>query len=114
MLQNKKRIDQINPAYQYIGKENGQNVFLVNIQENKQVKKKINLDDALLDDLEFPEEYYNSQWKEEKTKDENEFNQIDFYRMDYKESQYYIYRQLVSISSLLLDIKEVLKNEKKS
>lgn len=105
-----------NPNYQYIGtNEIGYKEYLVNIKESKGNKKTINLDDALMDCDEFPDDYFVNDWQETRTKetDENNLTENDFYRMDFKTIQYHIYRQLVNISSLLSDIQEVLKDDTK-
>ena len=114
MLENKKKLDHENSPYHYVGKELGHDVYLVDIKENKTKKTEINLDDALLDSSDFSDEYYDCQWREEPPKNENDLNQNDFYRMEYKEIQYHIYRQLKNLSSLLSDIKEVVVNGNKA
>ena len=120
MLESKKTMDNKYPeSYRFIGKdENGYNNYFVPIKENTHSNKSvINLDDALLDDdcldNELPDEYYNCEWKDEPPKDENSLTQIDFMRMDFRESQYHIYKQLVNISSLLSYIKDVVIDDRK-
>ena len=112
MLESKKVMDNKYPeSYSFIGKdENGYNNYFVPIKENTHSNKTvINLDDALLDD-ELPDDYYNCEWKEEPPKDENSLTQIDFMRMDFRECEYHLYKQLVNISSLLSYIKDVVKD----
>ena len=84
---------------------------IVQIRENNNKKPTINLDDGLYDEI--PEEYYQYDWQETPKiqKDENNLTQNDFYSMEWKETQYHLYRQLVNISSFLSDIKDVLNNE---
>ena len=67
----------------------------------------------LLEDSEFSNDYYNFEWREEPPKDENSLTQIDFMRMDFRECEYHIYKQLVNISSLLSYIKDVVIDDKK-
>ena len=115
MLESKKTMDNKYPeSYKFVGKDNcGYDSYLVNTRENNAPKKIINLDDALLDDDsldELPAEYYNYEWREEPTKDENSLTQIDFMRMDFRECEYHLYKQLVNISSLLSYIKDVVKD----
>ena len=114
MLQNKRRLDEVSNAYKYIGQECGYNMYLTNIRENTNKKQKLNLDDALLDDDNFPNEYYKSEWKEDELKEDDDLSKLDFFRTNSKECQYLIYKQLVSISSSLSDIKEVLSGGNES
>ena len=115
MLESKKVMDNKYPeSYKFVGKDNcGYDCYLVNTRENNTPKKIINLDDALLDDDcldELPDEYYNYEWREEPSKDKNSLTQIDFMRMDFRECEYHLYKQLVNISSLLSYIKDVVKD----
>ena len=103
--------------------------------ERMKKEKEINLDDALFDSEEekeayykrqeaiekgeiddFPEEYYHLDWNDtpEEAEDEKIRTQYDFSHDDFKNNQYYIYRQLINISSLLSDIKEVLSDGNKA
>lgn len=105
MLKNKENI--YPDTFKYMGKDNGLNCYVVPIRENSgKRKKEINLDDALLED--FPDDYYNGSWQDEPRKAENELEQIDFFRMDYKESLFCIYKQLVNLSSIISHIQEVV------
>lgn len=98
MLESKKTMDNKYPeSYKFIGKdENGYNNYFVPIKENTHSNKSvINLDDALLDDDsldELSDDYFDCEWREEPPKDENSLTQIDFMRMDFRESQYHIYK----------------------
>lgn len=67
----------------------------------------------LLEDSEFSNDYYNCEWREEPPKDENSLTQIDFMRMDFRECEYHLYKQLVNISSLLSYIKDVVIDDRK-
>lgn len=71
------------------------------------------LEEEKLGDL--PEEYYNCDWQDtpNTVQDNKSLTQNDFFRMEWKEIQYHLYKQLLSISSLLTDIKEVLSNDRK-
>ena len=72
-------------------------------------KKEINLDDALLDDWDFDddqketkkEQRYDWQDTPAKETDPNNLTRNDFFKMDWKETQYQLYRLLVNISSSL-------------
>ena len=112
MLTNKPRLDAINPEYKYVGKEQGYDMYVVPIKENTYKRPKINLDDALLDCDDFPSAYYEQNWDgtTEETKKEKMFSQQEFYNMGVPFQMYYVYKQLVDITSLLSDIKEVLKD----
>lgn len=76
-------------------------------------KKEINLDDALLEDWDFDDNWKETDfdWKDTPAKetDPNNLSRNDFFRMDWKETQYQLYRLLVNISSSLSDIQEVAK-----
>lgn len=112
---------------------------LVPVRENKRKRRTIEMEMAFFDDLKdydkwkesgIPlEEYLPDVFKDNGDKkvngrydwedtppvevDENNLKKDDFYRMEWKETQYHIYRLLLDISSSLSDIKEVLKNEVK-
>ena len=94
--------------YDAIGNEMRE--YKVNVNENQNEKKTINLDDALLDDFTFPDEYYNFSWDDTpvSAKDEKNISQQEFYNMDFKSQLYFVYRQLLEISSFLSDINEVV------
>lgn len=76
-------------------------------------KKEINLDDALSDDWDFDDSQQNTNfnWNDTPAKetDANNLTQNDFFRMEWKETQYQLYRLLLDISSSLSNIKEVAK-----
>lgn len=90
--------------------------IVVPVKENNHSNKTvINLDDALIDceddeEMAFSEEYYNSDWSDTPAAEEDEkiLTQQQFYNMPSGCQSYYLYRQLINISSLLSDIKEVL------
>ena len=104
-------------------------------ERKKQREKEMDLDNWLFDseeekeeyykrrkaieneeEMEFSEEYYNYKWDDAPvaSDDDKIINRYDFYNKDYKDQQYYIYKQLVNISSLLSDIKEVLSDGNKT
>lgn len=85
--------------------------WLFDSEEEKEAYYKRKEQNGELEEL--PEEYYNCEWKDEPPKDENSLTQIDFMRMDFRESQYHIYKQLVNISSLLSYIKDVVIDDRK-
>ena len=68
----------------------------------------------LLEDTisEFPNEYYKSEWNDDTPASEKEkiIDQQTFYNMPSGLQQYYLYRQLVNIYSLLSDIKDVVSD----
>ena len=68
------------------------------------------------EELDFPKEYYNSDWNDTPAAEEEEkiLTKHNFLNMDFKECQYHIYKQLVNISSSLSDIKEVLSDGNKA
>lgn len=83
-------------------------------------KKEICLDDALLEDWDFEDDA--SKKENEKnhmmhtpdfTDDNNILSQNDFFRMEWKETQYQLYRLLLNISSSLSNIQEVAKQNDK-
>lgn len=84
-------------------------------------KKEINLDDALLDDWDFDDDQKETKkeqrydWQDTPAKgiDANNLTQNDFFRMDWKETQYQLYRLLLDISSSLSNIQEVAKQNDK-
>lgn len=86
MLVNNRRLDEINPNYRYTGKVDGYNTYLVEARENNTHKKKLNLDDALKDCEDFPNEYYNCDWKntDKVVEDKNIISANNFYGLDYK------------------------------
>ena len=118
MLKNKDWNENTNSAYQFMGFDDfGNKEYLVNINENNHSNKTAtNLDDCLFDDWEF-EDNSTINKEVESTPDYMNDNKIltrnDFYRMEWKETQYQIYRLLVNISSSLSDIKEVPKENEK-
>ena len=112
MISERKRLDEVNPAYRYIGKENGYDMYVVPVRENKSVKKETNLDDYLLEDEELPKEYYNYSLddEEKKDKEKNNYTKNDFFRMEYKDCMYVLYKQMSSLYSSLSVIQEVINN----
>lgn len=83
-------------------------------------KKEINLDDALLEDWDFDdnqqkkEHRYSQEDTPAKGIDANNLSENDFFKSDWRGSQYQLYKLLLNISSSLSDIKEVLKDETKN
>lgn len=75
--------------YDMIGNEFHE--YTCKIRENNTPKKKINLDDALLDD-DFQSPDYNWSNTFEKPKDENNLSDNDFYRMEFKQCMYALYK----------------------
>lgn len=115
-----KVVKEINPLGQVIIHQ------FVNIRENTGEKEKSNRDEALSEELELLEEWAfddeNETKKEQrfdwedmpaKETDPNNLSRNDFFRMDWKETQYQLYRLLVNISSSLSDIQEVAKQNDK-
>ena len=103
------------------------NIVSVQIKENTGEKEKSNLDEALPEEIELLEEWDFDDKKETKKEqrfdwddtpakepDENNLSENDFYKMDWKKSQYQIYRLLVNISSSLSNIQEVAKQNDKA
>ena len=86
--------------YQYISNEKSEEEK----KEEKERKWKYTFD-HLFDDCDedevFQQEYGNYDWDgtEYKADDDKIINRYDFYNKDFKDQQYYIYRQLVNISS---------------
>lgn len=80
-------------------------------------KKEINLDDALSDDWDFDDNQQNTNfdWKDTPAKetDANNLTRNDFFKMEWKETQYQLYRLLLNISSSLSNIQEVAKQNDK-
>ena len=82
-------------------------------------KKEINLDDALLEDWDFDDNQQKKEqrfdWEDTPAKgiDANNLSEKDFFKMDWKETQYQLYRLLLNISSSLSDIQEVAKQNDK-
>ena len=110
---------------------------LVPVRENKRKRRTIEMEMAFFDDLKdydkwkesgIPLEEYlpdvfkdngdkkvNGRYDQDDTPsdkiDENNLTKMNFKEMEWKETQYHIYRLLLEISSSLSDIKEVLKDE---
>ena len=86
----------------------GNKEYLVNIKENTYSNKTaINLDDCLFDDWEFEDNSAVNNEVEntpDYANDDKILTRNDFFKMDWKETQYQIYRLLVNISSSLSDI----------
>lgn len=104
-----------NPAYKYVGVDEttGNNMYIVPIRENKKVKEEVQLDDGLFYDDSLPEEYYSDlDMPDVKEIDYNNLTKKDFYKMDYKEICYVLYRQINIFISLLSDKQEVCKDGK--
>ena len=61
------------------------------------------LDEKYKKKEDFPEEYYNFNWNDtpEPEPDENNLSKKDFYNMDWRETQYQLYKLLLNISSFL-------------
>ena len=101
--------------YKYISSEKSEE------ERKKEREKKWKYEfDHLFDDCDedevFQQEYGNYDWDSTPVKEDDDkiINRYDFYNKDFKDQQYYIYRQLVNISSLLSDIKEVLSDGNKA
>ena len=118
MLVNKADMENTSPAYQFMGYDAcGNKEYLVNVKENvKSNRVVINLDDGLFDDWEFEDDTIKNN-EVQRTPDYTDDNKIltrnDFFRMEWKETQYQIYRLLVNISSSLSDIQDVANKKEK-
>lgn len=118
MLKNKAEMENTNPAYQFVGYDAcGNREYLVNVKENTHSNKTAtNLDDCLFDGWDF-EDDKSAENEVARTPDYTDDDKIltrnDFFRMDWKETQYQLYRLLVNISSSLSDIQEVAKQNDK-
>lgn len=108
-----KVVKEINPLGQAMIHKN------VIIKENRKEKEKIQLDEDILNDWCFDDnqqkdnQRYDWDYTPEPEPDENNLSENDFYKMDWKKSQYQIYRLLVNISSSLSNIQEVAKQNDK-
>lgn len=121
-LKPKEELEIANPAYKFMGYDDcGNKEYLVNVKENTHSNKTAtNLDDYLPDCWDFEDEASENEIEKndlihtpEITDDEKILTRNDFFRMDWKEAQYQIYRLLVNISSSLSDMKEVAKDGNK-
>ena len=104
----------INPLGQVIIKK------YITFRENVNEKQEISLDESLLEDFDDDnqlktktEQHYDCEDTPEPESDEKILSEIDFYRMDWKETQYTIYRLLVNIASSLSYVKDVPKENGK-
>ena len=102
------------------------NIVSVQIKENTGEKEKSNRDEALPEELELLEEWAFDDQKETKKEqrfnwedtpaketDANNLTRNDFFKMEWKETQYQLYRLLLNISSSLSNIQEVAKQNDK-
>ena len=117
-LKPKEELENTNPAYQFVGYDAcGNREYLVNIKENNNSNKTVSyLDDCLFDGWEFEDDKIsnnNVDRTPDYTDDDKILTRNDFFRMDWKETQYQLYRLLVNISSSLSDIQEVAKQNDK-
>lgn len=103
-----KIVKEINPLGQVMIHQ------FVNIRENTDEKKENNLDESLLEDLALLEDLDFDDQKEAKKEqrfdwndtpaketDPNNLTRNDFFKMDWKETQYQLYKLLLNISSSL-------------
>ena len=103
-----KIVKEINPLGQVMIHQ------FVNIRENTDEKKENNLDEslsedlALLEDLDFDDQKEAKKeqrfdWNDTPAKetDQNNLTRNDFFKMDWKETQYQLYKLLLNISSSL-------------
>ena len=112
-----KELENINSAYRFIGYDDcGNKEYLVNVEENTHSNKTVsNIDDALFDGWDFEDNVSENEKNEPMntpyfTGNDKFLTQNDFYKLDWKETQYQIYRLLVNISSSLSNIQEVAKD----
>ena len=117
-----KELENTNPAYQFVGYDAcGNREYLVNVKENTYSNKTAtNLDDCLFDGWDFEDDAPENENDKndvmhttEIVEDNKTLKRNDFFKMEWKEAQYQLYRLLVNISSSLSDIKEVAKDGNK-
>lgn len=60
----------------------------INIKENTGKKEEKNLDNDSLDDWDFDDSYYNMDYTPDTEPDEKNLSEKDFFKMDWKETQY--------------------------
>ena len=122
MLKNKAEMENTNPAYQFVGYDAcGNREYLVNVKENTHSNKTAtNLDDCLFDGWDFEDDAPENENDKndvmhtpENVEDDKTLTRNDFFRMDWKETQYQLYRLLVNISSSLSNNQEVAKQNDK-
>lgn len=121
MLKNKEELKDTNSAYKFIGYDDqGNREYLVNIKENTHSKKdELNYDDFVFDDLDYDWDFDDTtvnnevERKPDYIDDDRILTRNDFFRMEWKETQYQIYRLLVNISSSLSNVQEVAKQNNK-
>ena len=122
MLKNKAEMENTNPAYQFVGYDAcGNREYLVNVKENTHSNKTAtNLDDCIFDGWDFEDDAPENENDKndvmhtpEIVEDDKILTRNDIFRMDWKETQYQLYRLLVNISSSLSDIQEVAKQNDK-
>lgn len=117
-----RELENMNSAYQFVGYDDcGNKEYLVNVKENTHSNKTAtNLDDCLFDGWDFEDDAPENENDKndvmhtpEIIEDDKTLTRNDFFKMEWKEAQYQLYRLLVNISSSLSDIKEVAKDGNK-
>lgn len=117
-----RELENMNSAYQFVGYDDcGNKEYLVNVKENTHSNKTAtNLDDCLFDGWDFEDDAPENENDKndvmhtpEIIEDDKTLTRNDFFKIEWKEAQYQLYRLLVNISSSLSDIKEVAKDGNK-
>ena len=90
-----KVVKEINPLGQVMIHQ------FIKIKENTGKKEEKNFDNASLDDWDFDDSYYNMDDTPDPEPDAKNLSEKDFFKMDWKETQYQLYKLLLDISSSL-------------